>query len=342
MNALHPTYEADLKLAFGVVEAAAWAYGKTFFITGGSGLVGSCLVDALMMLNTEAAAGIHIYATFTAEKSYTARFGQYVGHPCFHPIIQDLCRPVAWGGEADYIVHGASNTHPRLYAADPVGTAKLNIMGTLSMLEIAKRNPACRMLFLSSYEVYGQKADSSPFTEDEVGYLDFNIPRAAYPESKRMSETLCRSAAAVGSAQAMVARLGSIYGPTVKADSSKADVQFLNCVLQGQSIIMKSPGTSPRSWCYVTDTVQGLLRILQNGRSGEAYNVANSHASLSDVAHLLADMAGQSVICENPHEAPRYELTISPARLLALGWAPHFTLQEGLSHTYSIKKDLLS
>ena len=341
MSTLHPTYAADLQLALSAVEHGEWAFGKTFFITGGSGLVGSCIIDALMMMNMEASAGIHIYATFTAERSYAERFAAYVGHPCFHPIIQDLCLPLAWDGTADYIVHGASNTHPRLYAADPVGTAKLNILGTLSMLEIACRNSACRMLFLSSYEVYGQKADRIAFSEDEVGFLDFNIPRASYPESKRMSETLCRSAASVGNAQAMVARLGSIYGPTVKADSSKADVQFLNNVLRGLPIVMKSPGTNPRSWCYVTDTVQGILRILQSGQSGAAYNVANTQASLSEVAHILADMAGQSVICENPNDIPRYELTINPDKLMALGWTPHFSLQQGFSHTYNIKKDLI-
>lgn len=339
MNPLHPTYASDLEQIIASVGDDVCSAGKRFFITGGSGLVGSCLIDALMLLQRESAADLHIYATFTSEQSCRSRFAHYLSHPHFHPIIQDLCRPLDWEEAVDCIIHGASNTHPRLYAADPLGTARLNLLGSLSMLKLAEKNPSCRTLFLSSYEVYGQRENPLPYHEDEVGSLDFNSTRACYPESKRMCETLFRSAAAAGGTCAMIARLGSIYGPTVKLNSSKADVQFLNCALQRQPIIMKSPGLNKRSWCYVADTIQGILRILASGQAGEAYNVAHSDASLSDFAHTLASIAGVDVICENPNDTPRYELTMSSAKLQALGWQPHFSLISGIRHTYNTLND---
>ena len=129
-------------------------------------------------------------------------------------------------------------------------------------LEIAKKNDKCRTIFLSTLEVYGEDKTVESFKEDDIGYVNFMISRSCYPESKRLSETLCQAYIKEFNLDIVIARLGYIYGPTIKLSSSKADVQFLNKALSGENIVLKSSGMQKRSYCYVADTVSALLTVL--------------------------------------------------------------------------------
>ncbi len=320
---------------------------KTIFITGSSGLVGSFLIDTLMYMNKKLNYNTKIIATFSCEKSMNERFPSYKNEILFNPIIQNINEPIVCNEHIDYIFHAASNTHPALYANVPVETIKLNIIGTSNVLDFSRKNNNCKTIYLSTLEVYGEDSSIESFEEDKIGYLNFMISRSCYPESKRLSETMCQAYIKEYSQNIVIARLGYIFGPTVKLDSSKADVQFLNKALQGQNIILKSPGLQKRSYCYVADAVSALLTILLYGNTGEAYNVANKNGNLllKEYANTLAEIANVKV---EFGEMGKIELqggskvqnsTLSSEKLMALGWKSKFELKEAIEHTYKIKKE---
>ena len=321
---------------------------KTFFITGASGLVGSFLVDTLMYLNLKKDYNIRVVATFSSEKSLSERFISYAKNKLFVPIIQDINQPIEYSENVDYIVHAASNTHPLLYATKPVETIELNVLGTLNVLKFAQENKGSKSIFLSTLEVYGEDKTIERFSENDIGFVNFNTTRACYPESKRLCETLCHSFVQEFETDTRIARLGYIYGPTVKLNSSKADVQFLNNALQNEPIVLKSTGMQQRSYCFVADVVSALLAILLKGECGEVYNIASDlgNVMLRDFAKTLAEIAGVDVSFAEPTEVELkggskvMNSTLNSKKLETLGWRAVFDLREGLENTLTIKKDL--
>ena len=319
---------------------------KSILITGAGGLVGSFFTDVLMYLNQNLNYNTKIYATFTSESSYEDRFKSYINEDLFQPVIQDITKPFDFDLQVDYIVHAASNTHPLLYATKPVETIELNIQGTLNLLNFAKKQKNVRTIFLSTLEVYGEDPNIDSFCENDIGYVNFNISRSCYPISKRLGETLCHSFINEYSQDIVIARLGYIYGPSVRLNSSKADVQFLNKALIGEDIVLRSKGTQKRSYCYVADTVSALLTILSKGKCGEAYNIASPEGNiqLKDFANCLADIAGVKVEYCLPTDleikggSQVQNSLLNSQKLLDLGWEPKFKLKEGIENTYKIKQ----
>ena len=321
---------------------------KTFFVTGASGLVGSFVVDTLMYLNIQHNYNIKVFATFSSKKSLNERFVSYNDNELFIPVIQDINNPIKCDYSIDYIIHTASNTHPQLYVTKPVETIELNILGTLNILQFAKNNSNCKTLFLSTLEVYGEDKTIESFSENNVGFIDFNTTRACYPESKRLAETLCHSFNQEFNTDTRIARLGYIYGPTVKLNSSKADVQFLNNALNNEPIILKSAGLQKRSYCFVADVVSALLTILLKGENNEAYNIAsqNGNIMLRDFAKTLAEVAEVDVSFAEPTEVELkggskvMNSTLNAEKLQNLGWKSLFGLRDGVKNTFKIKKEI--
>lgn len=313
--------------------------GKKILVTGASGLIGSCLVDVLML----AGRGNEVYALGRSRARLEARFAEYQTDARFHPLVQDVCQPLPEALAFDAIFHGASNADPLKYATQPVETITTNLTGAQRILEHAAAHPHCRALLMSTFEVYG-RLDRTAYAEGDYGLLDFNALRACYPESKRLMEVLARSYREEYRADVVIARLGSIYGPTMAADDSKAQAQFLRNALQGQDIVMKSEGKQRRTYCHVADAVSGLLAVMQRGESGEAYNVAPPQgvATIAEVAETLAQLAGTRVVYALPSQLERkgysapQDSVLDGRKLAALGWKSHFSLREGLRNCLQI------
>lgn len=318
------------------------ASGKVFLVTGASGLIGSCLVDLLTMAN-ESGRDNQVYALGRSAARLQDRFSDYLPSAHFHIIEQDVCSPLDDGIEFDYIVHGASNADPAKYEKYPAETIKTIVLGTVNVLEYARRHAGCTVEVLSSFEVYGDVVKGA-VVETDAGLLDFNLPRSCYPEGKRAMESLARSYWKEYGVQVSIGRLCSVYGPTMAPDDSKAHAQFLRSALKSEAVVLKSKGEQKRTYCYVPDAVSAILRVLFRGKPGEAYNISNekSVATIAGVADAVSAVSGCPVVYESMSgtEKGRYSQRVNAVldnkKLKDLGWEGRYDLISGISSCLAI------
>jgi nucleoside-diphosphate-sugar epimerase len=340
-------YEEDLKSV--INEPLPWnrLNNHSILITGANGLISSCFVDCLMYRNKIFDSNISVYALCRNKEKAENRFDSYLDNNNFNLIIQDVCEPLNSDIKFDYIIHAASNAHPVAFATAPVETMKPNILGTVNLLDYAKKYNPEKFLFVSSTEVYGRNdSGTEGLGEDYCGYTDCTHVRSAYPESKRASETLCVSYGVEYGVNTSIVRPGYIYGPTLLEDNTRADVQFIKNALNGKNIIMKSAGLQLRSYCYVSDTVSAMLYVMLFGENGNAYNIANKNCKVTirEFAQTVADIAGVKVVFENPNDIEKsgYSLVgngvLDATKLEELGWRGKISLDNGLSRTINILK----
>ena len=340
MNLHHPLLAEELQNIAALELPWDALAGKTVAVTGATGLVGSYLLRALDAINRAHDLKLHLIALCRRPEAAQERL-RGIANLRFHPY--DACAALSADFRADFIVHAASNAHPLAFSTDPVGTMQANLLGTMQLLEHVRATGG-RLLFLSTGEIYGENPALASFDEHSFGSVDPMRFRACYPESKRAAETLCASYVRQFGADAVVARLCYIYGPTIAPANSRADAQFLRRALAGEDIVMKSAGSQLRSYAYVADAVSALLTVLLRGETGRAYNVANRESThtIREYAETLARLAGVRVTFELPPEAERQGYSTvtravqNPARLEALGWRPFATLEEGLRHTLDV------
>ncbi len=342
MNIHHPLLAEELQNIAALNRPWDDLAGKTVAVTGATGLVGSYLLRALDAIDRAHSLKLRLIALCRKPEAARKRLS---GMESLRILPYDACAPLDGRWQADYIVHAASNAHPLAFSTDPVGTMQANLLGTMQLLEHVRATGG-RLLFLSTGEIYGENPSLASFDEHSFGSVDPMRFRACYPESKRAAETLCASYAQQYGVDALVARLTYTYGPTITAENSRADAQFLRCALEGRDIVLKSPGTQVRSYCYAADTASALLTLMLRGEAGEAYNVANPDCSPSirEYAQTLADLAGVQLIFDLPPEAERAgysavtRAVLDPGKLMNLGWRAQYDLREGLSHTLEISR----
>ena len=337
MNTNSPVYQKSLK----DVASEIQIHGGTVLVTGASGLIGSCLVDVFVAANKYYGKEFAIYALGRSIEKLKNRFGTI---PDVHCIAQNITEPLKIDG-IDYIIHAASNADPKSYALFPVETILTNVKGAISVLEYCKMNKT-RALLTSTFEVYG-KLEQDDYSETDYGIVDLNLIRSCYPESKRTAEMLFKSYFDEYDVDCVIARLASVYGPSMQGNDSKAHAQFLRNALAGEDIVLKSKGTQKRTYCYVIDTVSGILKVLFEGQSGEAYNVANdqSIATIAEVAQTIADLAGTSVTFDLPDEieskgfSKPQNCVLKTDKIKMLGWMGKYDLKQGLQETLEILRN---
>lgn len=311
-------------------------------VTGASGLIGSCIID-LLMLSNEHGRHFDVYALGRNKEKLSSRFKAFKESANLHFIEQDIMMPLNNDISYDYIIHGASNADPRNYALYPVETMLINVEGAKNILNYCKVHLDTRALLMSTFEVYGN-AGKDVYVETDSGIVNVNKLRSCYPESKRCMEVLTHCYVDEYGVKAVIGRLSSIYGPTIAKDDSKAHAQFIRNGLNSEDIVLKSKGEQKRTYCYVIDAVTGLLCILAKGHVGEAYNISNENSivSIAEVAQTVANIAGTKVIMQLPDElekkgysAPQ-NCILNNAKLKQLGWSGHYDFLNGISETMSI------
>ena len=320
---------------------------QCILLSGATGLIGSFLIDVLMIKNVEDGLDCRVIGICRDSMRAEGRFSKYSDDPQLIIIAHDVGEPICISAEysPEYVLHLASNTHPLQYSSDPVGTITTNIIGLHNMLEMAAEHNARRFIFASSNEVYGEnRGDTELFSEDYLGYIDSNTLRAGYPESKRCGEALCQAYRKQKGLDIVIPRLTRTYGPTMLMTDSKALSQFIRRGIACKAIVLKSSGAQFYSYQYVADSVSGILSVMLCGEDGEAYNIADESGdiTLRELADVVAEICGCSVIKEVPaeEEAAGYS-TATKARLdgskiRTLGWKPMHDIRSGIARTIAI------
>ena len=316
---------------------------KTILITGATGMIGSFLVDMLMLKNNE---GLNCYVVACGRNKGKAEERlPWFENELFTFLELDVSKQELPDEiDADFIIHLASTTHPLSYSTDPIGTININVFGMRNVLEFASTHGS-RVLCASSVEVYGEnRGDTELFDESYCGYIDCNTQRACYTESKRLCEAMCQAYRAQKNVYAVIARIARVYGPTLLPDDTKALSQFIHKAISREDVVLKSKGTQRFSYLHVADAATGLLYVLLKGTDGEAYNLAdeNSNVQLKDLAALVAESCGVKVVFDLPDEVESAGYSkatlalMNPAKANALGWRATHDIKSGIFETVNL------
>jgi len=319
--------------------------GKSILITGATGLLGAYLVETLLCRNDILPGPpCRVVALVRDQERAAARFSHYRTRADLQLLVQNVEEPVPPGQSADFIIHAAGNATPRLFGTDPVGTYGAAVLGTHNLLQHAQRAGSEGFLLLSTGAVHGHiSGDQTILDETVIGSVDPLDPYACYAGSKRMAETMCASWARQFKIPARIARLGHTYGPGLRREDDRAFVQFVYSIVDRSDITLRTDGAAMRPYCYLSDAVDALLRILLLGSDGEAYLLANTAATCSilelatllielfpergSYVRMLAPAEAASVVNQDPYR------TISVAKLKSLGWSPQVGIREGFQRT---------
>ncbi len=332
------TYWKEIERVVYSIPGIKSLYNKKIMITGSTGMICSVIVEFLFLLNQKYKSGIKIYLAGRNKRKIENRFGPYEEGTDYFYVSYDASLPhFQFMDSVDYIIHGASPADPASYSKFPVETMLSNIFGLKVLLDLTKKNQSTRLLYISSSEVYGKKTNRDAYKEDDYGFVDILNSRACYPDSKRAAETLCASYRKEYGTDFVIVRPGHIYGPSIQQSDSRASAQFTRKAAAGQDIIMKSVGSQLRSYCYTLDCASAILTVLLKGKSGEAYNISNPNSivTIRELAETLAKLAHVKVVFDLPtqDEKQSYNLmdnsSLNAEKLLALGWEPHYSIEQG-------------
>lgn len=302
-------------------------------VTGGSGFIGSHLVDHLMA--EETAQVICVDNFQTGSKNNVA---VWLGHPRFELIRHDVTDPLRI--EVDRIWHLACPASPIHYQANPISTIKINMLGTLNMLGLAKRCGA-RFLLASTSEVYGDPL-VSPQSEAYFGNVNCTGPRACYDEGKRIAETLAFDYQRVHGLQVRVARIFNTYGPRMAATDGRVVSSFIHQALRSKSLTVYGDGSQTRSFCYVDDLVTGLVALMDSGWL-QPMNLGNPiEITIAELAERIIARFNPSLVISHrplPVDDPRQRRPDITCAQRELGWMPQVPLEEGLSRMVAALQD---
>ena len=336
------TYKEDISSIYSQNLPWEKLSGTNILITGATGLIGGCLVEALMMNPNR---DYHVYASGRNEVRARMRFKDFTDDPAFHFVKYDVLQPLEGDVNFGYIIHAASNASPNFFAQKPVEVIKSNIDGVANLMEYGLTHGMKRFLYVSSGEVYGE-GDGRAFSEEYSGYVNSISPRSCYPSSKRAAETLCVSYAAEYGIDVVIARPCHVYGPHFTEQDNRVYAQFIRNVRKREDIVMKSTGEQFRSWCYVVDCVSALLHILLKGECGEAYNIADdrSNISIKELAEIVAKIGGSKVVIDVPNTDEKQGFNVvkksvfSTKKIKELGWNITGSMYDKLLSTIEEKK----
>jgi UDP-glucuronate decarboxylase len=310
---------------------------KRVIVTGGAGFLGSHLIDRLLEQGHEV---LCVDNLFTGTKRNMEHLHS---NPRFEFMRHDVTFPLYV--EADEIYNLACPASPIHYQHDPVQTTKTSVHGAINMLGLAKRL-GCRILQASTSEVYGDPT-IHPQTESYWGNVNPIGPRSCYDEGKRCAETLFFDYHRQHGLQIKVARIFNTYGPRMHPADGRVVSNFIIQALTGKPITLYGDGKQTRSFCYVDDLVDGLMRLMASpeGFTGPV-NLGNPvEFTMRELAELIVTETGSSspLVTEPlPQDDPKQrkpDISIAEAQL---GWAPKIPLREGLKPTIAyFRKDLV-
>ncbi|MCS7298368.1 MAG: SDR family oxidoreductase [Spirochaetia bacterium] len=310
---------------------------KRILVTGGAGFIGSHLCERLLNEGNEV---ICVDNFFTGRKG---NISHLLNNPRFEVITHDIINPLSLA--VDEIYNFASPASPPHYQYDPIFTLKTNVIGTLNMVELARMYNA-KIMQASTSEVYGDPLEH-PQREEYRGNVNPIGPRACYDEGKRASETICFDYWRKYGISIKVIRIFNTYGPRMREDDGRVVSNFVVQALKGEDITVYGDGSQTRSFCYVSDLIDGII-LMMNSEEGfrGPVNLGNpGEFRIIELAEMVLKMTGSKskiVYKPLPEDDPkmrRPDITLAKNKL---GWEPKVPLVEGLKETIAYFKKFLN
>lgn len=340
------TYLSDLQKSAATVDYSK-LYGKTVLVTGATGLIGSAVADILLWCNRAYNAGIKVLAASRNPEKVIERFDLFMQDGLI-PIQYEASQPFTLDVDVDYIIHAASNATPEAYVNKPVDTMLANIVGIHELLKYAVNREGCKVVYVSSSEVYGVQKRDTAIKEEEYGVTNILSPRSSYPIGKQASETLCVGFASQYGCDISIVRPGHIYGPTAGEWDNRVSSAFARLAADGTDIVMKSAGSQIRSYCHCFDCATAIIAVMLKGEKAKAYNVSNKNSiiTIRQMAELLSKHGGVELKTELANAAelsvfnPMDNSSLNSEALESLGWEGIFDADEGLKNTVQILREI--
>jgi dTDP-glucose 4,6-dehydratase len=297
-------------------------------ITGGAGFIGSHLCDRFIDEGHEV---VCLDSYITGRPNNVEHL---LSHPRFRLVECDVCESCSVEGPVDRVLHMASPASPKGYLENPLATLKVGSLGTLNALELARQNDA-RFLLASTSEVYGDPLEH-PQRETYWGNVNPIGPRSVYDEAKRFAESLTMAYHRKHRLQTRIVRIFNTYGPRMKTSDGRALPAFMSQALRGKPVTVFGSGEQTRSFCYVSDLVEGICRLLESDYV-EPINIGNpDEMTILQLAREVVELVGGSGGIEFeplPQDDPQLRRPdITRARDI-LNWEPKVTREVGLRRT---------
>ena len=308
---------------------------QTVLVTGGAGFLGSHLCDRLIAEGNDVLCVDNFY---TGSRD---NIRHLLGDPNFELMRHDVMLPLY--AQVDQVYNLACAASPVHYQTDPVGTTKTSVMGAINMLGLAKRQNA-RILQASTSEVYGDPLQH-PQREDYWGHVNPVGIRACYDEGKRCAETLFFDYHRQSAVDIRIVRIFNTYGPRLQPNDGRAVGNFILQALRGEPLTIYGDGGQTRSFCYVDDLIEGMVRMMAQDETTGPVNLGNPvECTILELAEVVLELTGSKsevVYKPLPFDDPvRRQPDIALARKL-LDWTPHVQLTDGLRETIAYFRTLL-
>ena len=300
---------------------------KNILITGGAGFIGSHLCELYLKNNHK----VTVIDNLLTGSKRNINFNSYKN---FTFIEHDVCEVINIKNNFDFIFHMASPASPKAYYSFPIRTIKTGIIGTVNVLDFALKNNT-PILLASSSEIYGD-AKINPQTEDYFGNVNTVGPRSVYDESKRVLETLGYSYNKKFNIDVKIARIFNTYGPRMNISDGRVIPNFINQMINNKAVTIYGNGTQTRSFCYIDDTVEGLVRLMESNYQ-KPINIGNNNEitiiELFNKLNSLINNDSKIKYFELPENDPlKRQPNISLAKKI-LNWHPKINLNTGLKKT---------
>ncbi len=334
-NIINPNTNKDTKF---IVDSAYINWdkfkNKTILITGATGFIGVQTVLSLSKASMDHNLNVKLVLPVRDIAKAKSLFFQKMCFVNIKFIKQDINKKLNYNGKVDYIIHTASNTSSKSFVESPVETIDTTINGTKNILELAKKKNIESFVYLSSMEVYGTINSDTPIKEEDLGPLNLLNERNSYPQAKRMAENLCYSYFKEYSTPIKIARLCQIIGANIPYNDTRVFAQFARWKKKKKDITLHTDGSTIRNYCYITDCVTAILKILTEGTSGDAYNVANQNAicSIKEMAEKIASKQENinityKITNDNKY-LPSIKLCLNTEKLEALNWKAEICIDD--------------
>ena len=308
-------------------------------ITGGAGFIGSHLVERLLD------EGHHVVVVDNLLTGSKKNLDSFLNNPLFTFVEHDCIKPIDWDQKIDILFHLASPASPPKYQKYPVETLLVNTVGTYHLLELAKKNSAI-FVYASTSEIYGDPLEH-PQKETYWGNVNTMGVRGCYDEGKRAGEAFVMSYVRKHSLDGRIIRIFNTYGPRMDIEDGRVVTNFIKEILENKPLMINGDGTQTRSFCYVSDMVDGFVKVANtHSIKGEVVNLGtNQEMTILELAQKLMQITGYNGGFEYqkmPQDDPtRRKPDISKAEKI-LGWVPTVALDDGLQKTIEYFKQTRS